>query len=346
MDLLNSSKLPTNKTDFSSTFTRQVLPSLYIAIFALGVCLNGLAAWIFLRVPADSALVVYLKNMVVADILMLFSFPVRVAAKMNLDSRYLNMIECRFNAVLFYISMYVGLLFIAYISLERYVKISQNVPSTKATSSLRSQCRGVSVLHLMQSTTFSQVLAVLTWSLLFLCCSPNSILTNWPANSHNFTKCIQLKTPLGKQWHQATSLFTWSLFWLTLIIVAFSYTFIARQVYKTYHCMRRDSREVYRNSNRNIFSILGVFCICFVPFHVCRIPYTMSQVSPTHFSQDSKFWLHQIKEGTLFLSAMNVCLDPLVYFLMCGTFRKSLIRKLSGRKKRKPLSTDLSLSKM
>uniref|UniRef100_A0A3Q2E2R0 Purinergic receptor P2Y14 n=1 Tax=Cyprinodon variegatus TaxID=28743 RepID=A0A3Q2E2R0_CYPVA len=329
MENNNSAKMM-NNTDSESFFIAQVLPPLYIIIFIVGICLNAVAAWIFFRVPADSGLVVYLKNMVVADLLMLFSIPFRVANYFGFNSWYLEMIKCRYTAVLFYFSMYVGIFFIGLISLERYVKVVYLAPSS---STITSSC-----------ATF--VLAVLTWSLLFLCCSPNSILTNWPANSHNFTKCIQLKTPLGKQWHQATSLFTWSLFWLTLIVVAFSYTFIARQVYKTYRCMRRDSREVYRNSNRNIFSILGVFCICFVPFHVCRIPYTMSQVSPKHFSQDSKFWLHQIKEGTLFLSAMNVCLDPLVYFLMCGTFRKSLIRKLSGRKKRKPLSTDLSLSKM
>ncbi|MED6256399.1 hypothetical protein ATANTOWER_025256 [Ataeniobius toweri] len=298
-----------------------------------------MAAWIFFRVPADSALVVYLKNMVMADLLMLFSFPFRVVAHMGFDSRYFWLINCRFNAVLFYFSMYVGMLFIGYISVERYVKISLHAPSSTATSASRSKC-GLSVLHLVQSTTFSRVLAVLTWVLLFLFSAPNAMLTSWPANEHNFTKCMQLKTPLGIQWHRVFILFNLFLFWVTLLIVAFSYTFIAHQMYKAYHCIQRDSREVYRKSTRNIFSILAVFFICFVPYHVCRVPYTISQMSPLSFSRDGNFLLHQIKEGTLFLSALNVCLDPLIYFLMCPTFRKSLIRKLSGRKRKRPLSTN------
>uniref|UniRef100_A0A3Q2QLG2 Purinergic receptor P2Y14 n=1 Tax=Fundulus heteroclitus TaxID=8078 RepID=A0A3Q2QLG2_FUNHE len=318
-----------SQTDFSTVFTRQVLPWLYIAIFVVGVGLNGTAAWIFFRVPADSALVVYLKNMVVADLLMLFSFPFRAAANMDADSRHLWMINCRFTSVLFYFSMYVGMLFIGYISLERYVKICQHVPSSSASSF---------------SVTFARVLAVLTWVLLFLISAPNVVLTTWPAGGRNVTTCIQLKTKLGVRWHQLSILFTMVLFWVTLLIVAFSYAFIAHRVYKTYRCMRRDSREVYRKSNRSIFSILAVFFVCFVPYHVCRVPYTMSQLSPTGFSQEGNFLLRQIKDGTLFLSATNVCLDPLVYFLMCRTFRKSLIRKLSGRRKKRTLSTNQSVS--
>uniref|UniRef100_A0A3B3VNE8 Purinergic receptor P2Y14 n=1 Tax=Poecilia latipinna TaxID=48699 RepID=A0A3B3VNE8_9TELE len=328
MDLFNCSKLPTNKTGSSIVFTNQVLPSFYIVLFVVGVALNGLAAWIFFRVPADSALVVYLKNMVVADLLMLLSFPVRVAVKMGFNTCHLWIFNCRFNAVLFYVSMYVGMLFIGYISLERYVKISQHASSSTSTSSFKTKCSGVSDLNLMQNTTFAQVLAVLTWGLLFLYSAPNAMLATWPAKDHNFTKCIQLKTPLGAQWHRVSVLINMSLFWVTLLIVGFSYTFIAYRIYKTYRCMRRDSRGIYRNSNRNIFSILAVFFVCFVPYHVCRVPYTMSQMSSSSFSEGNSILLHQIKEGTLFLSATNVCLDPLIYFLMCRNFR-NLLSKLA-----------------
>ncbi|XP_043975520.1 P2Y purinoceptor 14-like isoform X2 [Gambusia affinis] len=342
MEILNSSN-PTNRSNFHSIFTQEVLPPFYIAIFVLGLCLNVVAAWIFFRVPADSGLVVYLKNMVVADLLMLLSFPFRVLDYLGYKSLDLDVIRCRYTAVLFYFSMYVGILFIGFISLERYVKVVCHSPSSSTIPSFRSRFSVVSVLQHIQRVTFARVLALLTWSLLFLCCVPNTILTS---NLHkkNTTVCIEMKTPLGQEWHKVSSHISVSLFWVTLVIVTFCYTSIARQVCKTYRHTRRDSTNICHKSNRSIFSILVVFFICFVPYHVCRVPFTLSQFSHSGFRSDVKFWLFQIKEGTLFLSAMNVCLDPVIYFLMCGTFRKSLLRKMSLRARRKSLTTAQSLS--
>ncbi|MED6284366.1 hypothetical protein CHARACLAT_018615 [Characodon lateralis] len=344
MENPNSSQVTMNQSDVASIFTKQILPPLYIIIFVVGICLNVVAAWIFFRVPADSGLVVYLKNMVVADLLMLFSIPFRVAAYWGIGSRYIEVIICRYTAVLFYFSMYVGILFIGFISLERYVKIVCLAPSSSTIPSSRSRCSVMFVLQLLQSGTFARVLAVVSWGLLFLCCAPNTILTSNLADEQNYRNCMMLKTALGREWHQVSSLVSVSLFWVTLVMVTFSYTSIARQVCKTYRRMRRDTSDICRKSNRSIFSILVVFFICFVPYHVCRVPFTLSQMTTSDFSEGAKFWLFQIKEGTLFLSAMNVCLDPVIYFLMCGTFRESLLRKLSRRERIRSLTTAQSLS--
>uniref|UniRef100_A0A8C6K993 G-protein coupled receptors family 1 profile domain-containing protein n=1 Tax=Nothobranchius furzeri TaxID=105023 RepID=A0A8C6K993_NOTFU len=311
MDYLNTSHV-TNQSDFSSIFIKQVLPPLYATIFVLGMCLNAVAAWIFFRVPADSGLVVYLKNMVVADLLMLSSYPFRVASHLGFGDWYLSVIICRYTAVLYYFSM------------SRF--------STGAR------------LQLLQSATFARVLALVTWGLLLLCCLPNTILTSRAATEPISRKCMELKTPLGVQWHTVSNLLCVCLFWVTMFIVAFSYTSIAHQVYKSYRRMRQDNVDICRKSNRSIFIILAVFFICFVPYHVCRVPFTLSQRPKSGFSWNARFLLFQVKEGTLFLSALNVCLDPIIYFLMCQTFRESLLRKLSRKERRRSLTTAQSLS--
>ncbi|XP_069578743.1 P2Y purinoceptor 14 [Brachyistius frenatus] len=341
MDPFNSTRLPTNQSDFSSIFTHQLLPPLYFVICVVGVALNGVAAWIFFRVPGDCGLVVYLKNMVVADLLMLSTFPFRVAAQLGLGGWRLHVIICRYTAVLFYSSMYVGILFMGFISLERYVKIVHH-----ASSSCRSRLGGTSSLHLLQSPGFARVLALLTWSLLLLGVLPNAVLTSRLADEQSSRHCMQLKTPLGVQWHRVSTFVSVSLFWVTLPVLAFCYASIARRVYQSYRRVRCDNSDVCRKSNRSIFSILAVFFICFVPYHVCRVPYTLSQMPASGFGRDACFLLFQVKEGTLFLSALNVCLDPVIYFLMCRTFRESLLRKLSGRERRRSLSSGQSLSKI
>ncbi|XP_028429735.1 P2Y purinoceptor 14 isoform X2 [Perca flavescens] len=343
MDHLNSTHfLATNQSDLSSPFTRLVLPPLYLLICVVGASLNGVAAWIFFRVPSDSGLVVYLKNMMVADLLMLATFPFRVAAELGVGGWRLHMVMCRYTAVLFYSSMYVGILFMGLISLERYVKI------------VRHAAFGVgSLLHLLHSVGFARVLALLTWSFLLLCVLPNVVLTSRPATEETSRDCMRLKTPLGMKWHSVSNFLSVSLFWVTLLVLSYCYTAIACRVYQSYRRVRRTSNQsssskACRKSNRSIFSILAVFFVCFVPYHVCRVPYTLSQMpAASGFGRDARFLLFQLKEGTLFLSALNVCLDPVIYFLMCRTFKESLLRKLSGRDHRRrggSLTTGQSLS--
>ncbi|KAK2913114.1 P2Y purinoceptor 14 [Channa argus] len=340
MALLNS----TNQSDFSSLFTHQVLPSLYFVTSIVGGILNGIAAWIFFRVPSDSALVIYLKNIVVADLLMVVTFPFKLAAQLELGGWRIHVIMCRYTAVLFYSSMYAGILFMGLISLERYVKIVRHASPSSSPASCRSRLSRISVLQLLQSVCFARVLALFTWSLLLLCVLPNVILTSLPATEENSRHCMQLKTPLGVQWHRVSSLFSVCLFWLTLLALAFCYTSIARQVYRSYRRVRRNNSDICRKSNRSIFSLLAVFFVCFVPYHVCRVPYTLSQMPWSNFSWDTRFLLFQFKEATLYLSALNVCLDPIIYFLMCRNFRESLLRKLSRREKRRSLTTAQSLT--
>lgn len=343
MEHLNYTCPPINQSDFSSVFTHQVLPPLYFITCILGVSLNSIAAWIFFRVPSDSGLVVYLKNMVVADILMLLTFPFKLGAQLGLGGWYLHVVICRYTAVLFYSSMYVGILFMGLISLERYVKIVRHT-SSSSPSSCWSRMGGVSALHLLQSVGVARMLALLTWTLLLFSVLPNVILTSEPATEKDARQCMKLKTPLGVQWHRVSNFFSVALFWVTLLVLAFCYTSIARQVYQSYRRVRSNNNDVCRKSNRSIFSLLAVFFVCFVPYHVCRVPYTLSQMPATCFSWDTRFLLFQLKEATLYLSALNVCLDPIIYFLMCRNFRESLLRKLSGRERRRSLTTAQSLS--
>lgn len=335
MDQCNSTH-SSNQTHFGSVFTVSVLPSLYFLLCVVGLALNSVAACIFFQVPSDSALVVYLKNMVVADLLMLLTFPFKLAAQLDLGGWILHVVICRYTAVLFYSSMYVGILFMGFISIERYVKI---VRRTSAASSCSS------VLHLPQSVGFARTLALLTWTLLFLLCVlPNMLLSSLPAHQGNARLCMKLKTPLGVQWHRLSSFFSVGLFWLTLLVLAFCYSSIACRLYRSYRRVRHNNTSACRKSNRSIFSLLAVFVVCFVPYHVCRVPYTLSQMPESGFSWNSCFVLFQLKEATLFLSALNVCLDPIIYFLMCRTFRDSLLKKRLERKGRSFLNAAQSLT--
>ncbi|XP_043115623.1 P2Y purinoceptor 14-like [Puntigrus tetrazona] len=304
MDDINTTQTESkNSTNVSSVFTHQVLPVLYTIICLCAFILNGLAAWIFFRVPTSSALVVYLKNMVVADILMLFSYPWRVVGDLGYGGTQLKLIVCRYTAVLFYLSIVF-------------------FPVAKA-------------------------LALLTWGVMMFFNLPNAILTNQPMPK--VFSCLALKSNLGRSWHEMSAHFNVGIFWVAFLLMVFCYTSIACHVYRSYKRVQQDSSEAGRRSNRSIFSLLAVFIFCFVPYHVCRVPYTLSQRHKDDFSTYNRFILFQVKEATLFLSALNVCLDPVIYFFMCRTFRESLLQKISSvnRENRRPsIGTGLSISNL
>ncbi|KAJ0063918.1 hypothetical protein NL108_013729, partial [Boleophthalmus pectinirostris] len=257
----------------------QVLPPLYLALCIVGLLLNAVASFVFCRVPSDAALVVYLKNMLLADLLMLLCFPFKLLAQLGVGGWRLHVIMCRFVAVLFYSSMYTGVMFMGLISLERYTKIVRH--------SQPNIFGRVSVVHFLQSPGSAFAVAVGTWGLMLLSALPNVLLTSREPNETNARRCMDLKTELGKSWHQASSIFSVGVFWLTLVVMVTCYTSIGVHVYRSYRRVRSNS-SVCRKSRRSILSLLLVFALCFVPYHLCRIPYTLSQMPRSGFSQHSR----------------------------------------------------------
>ncbi|XP_014425446.1 P2Y purinoceptor 14 [Pelodiscus sinensis] len=299
-----------NNCTYSSVITTRVLPVAYLFIFIGGILLNGIAAWIFLHIPSKKSIVVYLKNIVVADLLMSLTFPFKILSDSEIGLSQLNAFVCRYSAVIFYLNMYIGITFFGLIGFDRYYKIVKPL----LTSSVH-------------TVYFSKIISVITWALLMFLALPNIILTNQNATENTTKNCVTRKSPLGVQWHKASSYICVGIFWTVFLLLIIFYSAISRKIYHSYRKFRRNSTLTREKINRNIFSIMFVFIICFVPYHLCRIPYTLSQTG-SKFPCQSRKNLFYAKEFTQFLSAANVCLDPIIYLFLCKLFREKLYQKL------------------
>ncbi|XP_048190744.1 P2Y purinoceptor 14-like isoform X2 [Perognathus longimembris pacificus] len=294
----------------NTLITQQIVPVLYCMIFVAGIILNGVSGWIFFYVPSSKSFIVYLKNIVVADFLMALTFPFKILRDSGLGPWQLNMFVCRVSAVLFYVNMYVSIMFFGLISFDRYYKIVKPI-----------------LTSLIQSVNSSKLLSVVVWVLMLFLAVPNSILTNQSVSNVTEIQCMQLKNELGRKWHKASNYICLGIFWTVFLLLIIFYTAITRKIFKSHLKSTRNSTSVKRKSSRNIFSIVLVFFVCFVPYHIARIPYTQSQTE-AHYSCQSKEILHHVKEFTLLLSAANICLDPIIYFFLCQPFREILHKKL------------------
>uniref|UniRef100_A0A3P9LJL9 Si:ch73-309g22.1 n=1 Tax=Oryzias latipes TaxID=8090 RepID=A0A3P9LJL9_ORYLA len=316
---LGEGGIQTNISDIDSVFTLRVLPSLYCLVFVVGLPLNCMVAWIFLRLGADSGLVVYLQNMVVADLLMLITIPLRVADNLGFQNKDLYVITCRYTDVLFYTCLYMGIIFIGFISLERYAKIVH--PSyLKIVHPVGN--------HVLQTRKAAFILSTVTWAVLGSVMGLYAILSIATAKE-NVTvppeiSCDFLQGPEVDLLYKAVHTVCFIVFLFVLGALAFLYRGISRRVLLM---QRRQSAtstsKKLTKSRRNMLVLVSVFSICFVPYHLIRLPYAFNKNSVRSWGQ----WFTNLKEVGVMLSACNVCLDPLIYFIFCKAFRAQLMFK-------------------
>ncbi|XP_061638266.1 P2Y purinoceptor 13 isoform X2 [Phyllopteryx taeniolatus] len=283
--------------------TSVLFPCLYSVLFIFALLLNFIAAWIFFNIPSKSTFTVFLKNVVLTDA--------------GVGSGPLRAFHCRYTAVLFYITMYISIILLGLISLDRYLKI------------VRPFGKGA-----LQRVWVSKVLSASVWVVILSLALPNVILSDQPPRySNGRIKCTSMKSQAGLLWHEGFNYFCQVIFWGTLALMVFCYTFISKKVYESYKASKSSSQAASRRTKAKVFVVVAVFFICFAPFHFTRVPYTLTQTRNAISQCRMKNGLFIAKETTLWLSATNVCLDPLIYMFLCSMFR----RRLRSTLRRKPL---------
>ncbi|XP_042316045.1 P2Y purinoceptor 12 [Sceloporus undulatus] len=301
---------PSGNSSNCSTDNRmnQVLfPLLYTFIFVVGIIMNGLAMGVFFQISNKSNFIIFLKNTVISDILMILTFPFKILSDAKLVSWELRGFVCKVTQVIFYFTMYISIIFLGLITIDRYLKTAR--PFKSASS---------------DNTLASKILSVLIWIFMFCLSLPNMILTNKKPTRENVKKCADLKSDFGLLWHEVVNYVCQFIFWANFAIIVICYTLITKELYKSYKRTRNTGNTNKKTVNMKVFIIIGVFFVCFVPFHFARIPYTLSQTRDV-FECSTQNTLFYIKESTLWLTSLNACLDPFIYFALCRSFRRSLL---------------------
>ncbi|KAM6160399.1 P2Y purinoceptor 13 [Erethizon dorsatum] len=286
--------------------TQLVFPVLYTVVFLTGILLNTVALWTFMHIPSSSTFIVYLKNTLVADLIMTLMLPFKILSDSHLGPWQLRAFVCRFSAVIFYETMYIGITLLGLIAFDRFLKIIR--PFGK---------------YFIKKPVFAKIVSTLIWFLLFLISLPNMILNNKAATPSSVKKCASLKGPLGLRWHRVVNYICQFIFWTVFVLMLLFYMVIATKVYSSYTKFRSKDGKNNRKVEGKVFVVVTVFFVCFAPFHFARIPYTHSQTNnATDCRRENQLFI--AKETTLFLAATNICMDPLIYIFLCKKFTERL----------------------
>lgn len=287
------------------------IPALYFLMFPVALLLNGAAAWVSLHLKSTSTFMVYLKNLLAADIIMTLMIPIKIHFS-DVSTMFI-LISCYLSPI-FYSTQYTCIALLGLISLDRFFKIMTP----------RSKLFG-------QNLTFSKLISGSVWVILFGSTAlPNIILTNKVANITEIRTCMKLKGPAGLQLHETIVIYLNVLFWLISVVIAVCYICITNKVIQSFRNSGSNNNQGQQKIKLRVFLVVIVFFVSFGPYHIIRIPYTFLQVNFSSYTACSYLISKFAKDLSLWFATTNICMNPLLYMFLCREFKEKLMSMMKN----------------
>ncbi|KAM4566543.1 G-protein coupled receptor 171 [Odontesthes bonariensis] len=283
---------------------------LYVLILIVGLPGNLLSIWAFVcrRRAKKQSCTVYLANLLVADILLLIALPFKLLKDLEAAPWKLMVFHCQASAVTIYISLYASIAFLAFIITDRYLQDRHSVHSLR-----------------LQEPGFAWLLSLVVWMLLLLIMVPNMALPIQQVKEQRYLSCSSLKKDISLHWHALTVFLCTALFLnASAAVLLFSSLALRRLLHS------RSDPKLWVDARRVVATITVMalaYILSFVPYHVVRTPYTLTQTRVITECQ-TKRQLFLGKESTLLLSVAHVCFDPLLFFYLDAPFREIMAKTI------------------
>uniref|UniRef100_A0A8C8EWT0 G-protein coupled receptors family 1 profile domain-containing protein n=1 Tax=Oncorhynchus tshawytscha TaxID=74940 RepID=A0A8C8EWT0_ONCTS len=304
------------------SFKRTVFPAAYLLFFFLGLIANSASLWVFLsmyrRKRSITTVNLYMLNLLLSDLMLVCSLPLR-AAYYLLDSHWpFGDITCRLVSYVFYINMYGSVYFLLALSVLRYLAVS----------------RPYTFMNL-EGGSCGWGGCLLIWIFVSLASAP-LLSSGTVQEGEERTRCLELGSSLGTiiVLNRAALVVGFTLPF-TVISVCYACVLLSlRQCRAGVEGMKRPSR---RKSCALVILGLGIFMICFLPYHVVRTFFLAAERNAQlNGCVDSCSYLQGIRKAavvTLCLAAGNSCLDPFLFFFVGENFRDFCMK--NGRRQRR-----------
>ncbi len=288
--------------------------TVYILIFLIGMTGSLVALWAFITSRSGKECInVYLINLLTSDFLLMLALPVKIANDLGNDSLSLTIFHCQVSGPLIYINMYASIIFLAFISVQRYLQI------TRSSKLLR-----------LQEVGFAVLMSSVVWFLVLFINVPNMAI---PMKENVEDKvgltCSDLKNDMAKHWHALSVFLGMAIFFNSSIAVLLSNGLVLKRLWG-----RREPDPEEQASAKHAFINIALVTlahvVCFVPYHAVRMPYTFTQIEViTKCTLRKNLFL--AKESTLLLAILHLCFDPVLYFVTCRAFRLQITKAFSKR---------------
>lgn len=174
--------------------------------------------------------------------------------------------------------------------------------------------------HILQSVRAASIVSAVTWLVLV------AMASAYVVTQHTLTSVVSRGSCDNRQSEDLGTLYKIShicmaaIFLLVLVCLIYFYHSTSRSLSVAQQRQAASSRSrKLAKARKNMSVLVAVFCVCFVPYHLVRLLYVFLRKQGS--AGPALFYL---KELAILVSALNICLDPLIYFIFCKAFRAQL----------------------
>ncbi|XP_078246628.1 putative G-protein coupled receptor 34 [Pogona vitticeps] len=285
----------------------------YSIIFVIGLLGNVTALYAFLCIHCKkNSIQIYLFNVAIADLLLIFCLPFRIVYHVMQNKWVLGLTFCKIIGNLFYMNMYLSIVLLGLISLDRYIKINRSIQRPKVLTTKQS-------IHICCTLWIVAIVGFIVM-----------VVQSNRKEDKNSAMCFHYREKQNAKTEAGLNYILVIIFWIVFILLILSYIKTGNNLLKM--SKRRKSfpnNGKYIAIARNSFIVLIIFTLCFVPYHIFRFIYITSQLQNT--SCHWKEIIHKCNEIMLVFSSFNSCLDPVMYFLMSRGIRKTVLQLICKR---------------
>ncbi|XP_032085403.1 apelin receptor-like [Thamnophis elegans] len=320
------------ETDWELSFS--LLPVLYMLVFVLGLSGNGLVIFTVWRGSpgkrrsADA----YIGNLALADLAFVVTLPLWAAYTALRFHWPFGSALCKLSSYLVLLNMFASAFCLGCLGVERYLAIVHALPRPSAAASSSSPASSCCCAS-PRPRTWTLLSLAAVWLLAGLLALPALLLrqTRLSPRGGNGSalECdMDFSTLAGSaeqaaRWLAALSLATTALgFVLPLLLLTLCYCCIGAAVSR--HFRRRGRKEESRQRRRLLrilVTLVAVFALCWLPFHLLKSLYVLAWVGLLSLPCAWLDLILRLHPYATCLAYVNSCLNPFLYAFFDGRFR-------------------------
>ncbi|XP_036234673.1 C-C chemokine receptor type 8-like [Molothrus ater] len=280
-------------------FASTLFPVLYSILFVAGLVGNALVVWILtVSMKIKTMTDVYLLNLTVSDLLLVFSLPFLVQYSIVSQWTFGNAL-CKIISSVYFIGFYSNVFFITIMSVDRYLAI-------------------VHSLHVqgIRTAAVGFITSLVIWAVAILASMPD-LLFFQEVNDNNQIKCLPHYPDGNNGWKTFSNFLVNILGWLIpVVVLIFSYLSILKNLQKCH------TKNKYK-AIKLVFIVVIVFFLSWTPVNIVLFLDSLRNMSIIDDCQTSQR-LDLAMELTEALSFVHCCLNPVIYAFVGEKFKKHL----------------------